>query len=96
MPALPSSEGHPWQRGMNENSNGLLRKYFPKSRDLSGKSDEFIQAVADKINKNREKLSPAKKRKFYRYLYDASKTIFLFSCAFCFVCALFVTEAILS
>lgn len=45
----------PWQRGMNENCNGLLREYFPKGRDLSDKSDEYIQAVADKINKRPRK-----------------------------------------
>lgn len=45
----------PWQRGMNENCNGLLREYFPKGKDLSDISDEYIQAVADKINKRPRK-----------------------------------------
>jgi len=45
----------PWQRGMNENCNGLLREYFPKGKDLSGATEEYIQSVADKINKRPRK-----------------------------------------
>lgn len=36
----------PWQCGANENTNGLLRQYFPKGTDLSRWSDQEIQAVA--------------------------------------------------
>lgn len=39
-----------WQRGTNENTNGLLRQYFPKGCDLSTFSDSFIQSVEDKLN----------------------------------------------
>lgn len=40
----------PWQRGSNENANGLLRDYFPKGTDLSAASPEELQRVADEIN----------------------------------------------
>ncbi len=40
----------PWQRGTNENTNGLLRQYFPKGTGLSRWSDREIQAVANALN----------------------------------------------
>lgn len=39
-----------WERGINENTNGLIRQYFPKGTDFNDVTDEHVKAVMDKLN----------------------------------------------
>jgi IS30 family transposase len=50
IPVFFADPQSPWQRGTNENTNGLLRQYFPKGTDVSRWSAEEIEAVAHALN----------------------------------------------
>jgi IS30 family transposase len=46
---------HPWQRGSNENTNGLLRQYFPKGMSVANYSQAKLNAIARKLNERPRK-----------------------------------------
>lgn len=50
IPVYFAEPHKPWQRGTNENTNGLLRQYFPKGYDFSTLTEERLQEVVDLIN----------------------------------------------
>ncbi|MGN8026408.1 IS30 family transposase [Microbacterium sp. 22242] len=55
VPVYFCDPASPWQRGSNENTNGLLRQYFPKSTDLTVYGPEDLEHVAQKLNRRPRK-----------------------------------------
>ncbi|CAM3784122.1 Integrase catalytic domain-containing protein [Nocardiopsis gilva] len=55
IPVFFCDPASPWQRGSNENTNGLLRQYFPKGTDLSGHTRGDLEAVAAELNSQQRK-----------------------------------------
>jgi len=47
---------HPWERGTNENTNGLIRQYFPKGMDFSNITDKEIDVVMERLNNRPRKI----------------------------------------
>jgi IS30 family transposase len=56
VPVFFAERSSPWQRGANENFNGLLRQYFPKGTDLARHSDERVDQVVRELNTRPRKL----------------------------------------
>jgi IS30 family transposase len=69
---------HSWQRGANENLNGLIRQYFPKKTDFSTISDHQVQMVEEKLNNRpRKRFNFESPLYMFNLLTNSSKVAFV-------------------
>ena len=67
----------PWERGANENLNGLVRQYIPKSTDFSTISEQYINEIENKLNNG-----PRKRFDFENPIFVMDKLLFNSGIAF--------------
>jgi IS30 family transposase len=72
---------HSWERGQNENANGLLRQFFPKTMKLNNLSAEQVITVVDKLNNRPRKCLKYKKTYEMFYLLTGVNVENIISCA---------------
>jgi len=68
---------HSWERGSNENLNGLIRQYFTKGSDFSSLSDEYIKKIETKLNSR-----PRKRLGYQSPIFEMNKLLFNHKVAF--------------
>ena len=56
VPLYFAHPGCPWERGTNENTNGLLREYFPKRKDITDTSEDDIHLAEQELNNRPRKM----------------------------------------
>lgn len=64
LPVYFAERSSPWQRGANENFNGLAHQYFPKGTNLAVHSVEHVSHVMRELNERHEKPSPTTPRQY--------------------------------
>ena len=69
---------HSWERGANENTNGLIRQYFPKGSSFENITDQQVQYVQNKLNNRpRKKLGYLSPIEFYQINFSNNKVAFV-------------------
>jgi IS30 family transposase len=69
---------HSWERGANENTNVLIRQYFPKGSSFENITDQQVQYVQNKLNNRpRKKLGYLSPNEFYQINFSNNKVAFV-------------------